>query len=100
MLGGCASVDFGTSMLVSPGKYDIYTCKEIEERTKTVRAREQELQALMARSAQGPGGGLINAIAYNSDYLTARGELKELEQSAASKQCAGQNSSSSQRSVF
>jgi hypothetical protein len=100
-LAGCASVgeSLGTAM-ASPGKYNLYTCKEIEDRARTTRAREQELQQLMARSAQGPGGEFINVIAYQSDYVRARSDLKLLAETAAQKQCTTDSKWSSQRSVF
>lgn len=100
-LAGCASMgeSLGTAMAL-PGKYDFFTCKEIEHRTRITQAREQELQQMMARSAQGPGGELVNVIAYQSDYVRARSELKLLAETAAEKQCATQSKWSSQRSVF
>jgi hypothetical protein len=99
---GCAGMsdqNAGTAF-VAPGKYDIYTCKEIEERMRTVRQREQELQGLMARAAEGLAGDLVNTIAYRSDYLQARGELKQLADAAADKQCTTQSRWSSERSLF
>jgi hypothetical protein len=101
-LAGCASSmgeSLGTAMAL-PGKYNLYTCKEIEDRARTTQAREQELQQLMARSAQGPGGEFINVIAYQSDYVRARSELKLLADTAAQKQCTTDSKWSSQRSVF
>jgi hypothetical protein len=100
-LAGCASMgeSVGTAMAL-PGKYNLFTCKEIEERTRSIQAREQELQQLMARSAQGPGGELVNVIAYQSDYVRARSDLKLLAETAAQKQCTTQGKWSSQRSVF
>jgi hypothetical protein len=100
-LAGCAGMgeSVGTAMAL-PGKYNLFTCKEIEARTRTTLAREQELQQLMARSAQGPGGEFVNVIAYQSDYVRARSELKLLAETSADKQCATQSKWSSQRSVF
>jgi hypothetical protein len=101
-LAGCTSMsdpDAGAAF-VAPGKFDLYTCKEIEERTRTVRQREQELQRLMARAAGGLAGDLVNTIAYRSDYLQARGELKQLADAAADKQCTTQSRWSSERSLF
>jgi hypothetical protein len=99
---GCAGVsdqNAGTA-LVTPGKFSLYTCKDIEERTRALGQREQELQGLMARAAAGPGGDIVNAIAYRSDYLQTRGELKLLADAAADKQCKTQSRWSSERSLF
>jgi hypothetical protein len=101
-LAGCTSMsdpDAGTAF-VAPGKFDIYTCKDIEERVRNVRQREQELQGLMARAAEGLAGDFVNTIAYRSDYLQVRGELKLLTDAAADKQCKMQSRWSSERSVW
>lgn len=102
LLAGCASTgeDFTTTALAAPGKFNLYTCKEIEEKARATQAREQELQQLMARAGQGPGGDIVSAIAYRSDYAKARSELKLLADTAAEKQCATSSKWSSQRSVF
>jgi hypothetical protein len=102
LLPGCASLseDMAARATIAPGKYSVYTCKDLEDRTRVVRNRELELEQLMARSAQGAGGQVVNAIAYQSEYLQARGEIKLLAQAAAEKQCSTQSKWSSERSVF
>jgi hypothetical protein len=101
-LAGCGSISDQTaaSALVAPGKYDIYTCQDIEQRTRTTRARQLELEQLMTRAAGSAGGELVNAIAYRSEYLQAQGELEELAKSSTDKNCAGQSKWSSGRAVF
>jgi hypothetical protein len=102
LLAGCASTgdDVLTTALAAPGKFNHFTCKEIEEKARATQAREQELQQLMARASQGPGGDIVGLIAYRSDYGKARSELKLLADAAAAKQCASSSTWSSQRSVF
>ena len=102
LLPGCASLseDMAARATIAPGKYSVYTCRDIEDRTRVVRTRELELEQLMARSAQGPGGQVVNAIAYQGEYLQARGEIKLLAEAAADKQCSSQSKWSSERSVF
>ncbi|HEY5607332.1 MAG TPA: hypothetical protein VIM38_03240 [Alphaproteobacteria bacterium] len=101
-LAGCGSISDQTaaSALVAPGKYDIYTCQDIEQRTRSTRARQLELEQLMTRAAQAPGGALVNAIAYRSESLQAQGELEQLAKSSADKRCSGQSQWSSARSLF
>jgi hypothetical protein len=101
-LAGCGSIGERStaSAFVAPGKYRIYTCREIEEFASKLRARELELEQLMARTGQGAAGGLVNAIAYQSEYLQARGQLKAASEAAAEKNCIGQSKWSSERSVF
>jgi hypothetical protein len=101
-LAGCSSISeqSSSSAFVAPGKYRIYTCKEIEEFAAKLRARELELEQLMARTGQGAAGGFVNAIAYQSEYLQARGQLKEASDAAAEKKCIGQTKWSSGRSIL
>ena len=101
-LGGCANVSeqSAASAFVAPGKFDLYTCQDIERYALTVRNRQTELEQLMARSAQGQGGEFINTLVYRSEHLQTRGELEQLAKAATEKQCATQSQWSSQRAVF
>jgi hypothetical protein len=99
-LSGCAGMSDQTATLVAPGKFDFYNCQDIERYAETTRKRQTELEQLMARSAQGPGGAFVNAIAYRTEYLQARGELDLLAKTAAEKQCATQSQWSSARALF
>ena len=96
-LTGCAAIS--DTALIAPGAFDHYSCQDIEARTKTTQTRHTELEQLMARSARGPGGEFVNAIAYRTDYLQASGELKVLAKAAADKQCAIKSPFSSARSL-
>ena len=96
-LTGCTAIT--DTALIAPGAFDHYTCQDIEARTKTTQLRHTELEQLMARSARGPGGEFVNAIAYRTDYLQASGELKVLAKAAADKQCAIKSPFSSARSL-
>ena len=80
------------------GKFDLLTCKEIERRISGTQSRERELQQLIARAQESPGGTLVSAIAYNNEYLQLRGDLKELQEASAAKKCVTPESESS-RSV-
>lgn len=102
LLAGCTSLneEAAARATIAPGKFSVYTCKDIEDRARAVRNRELELEQLMVRSAQAPGGQVVNAIAYQSEYLQARGEIKLLAEAAAEKQCTTQSKWSSERSVF
>jgi len=90
MLAGCTmSDDQAARFLVAPDKYTLYSCDEIARETLTKVAREQELQGLMAKAGTDSGGRLIGDIAYRPDYITVKGELNDLRQTAASKHCDG-----------
>jgi hypothetical protein len=101
-LAGCGTIsdDTASSAMVAPGKYDIYTCRDIARQTRAMRVRLTELEQLMARAEQGAGGTLVNAIAYRSEYLQTRGELDQLAKAANSKQCPIQSQWSSGRVIF
>jgi hypothetical protein len=101
-LMGCAGISDQTAIaaLVAPGKFDLYSCQDIEDSAKAARLRRTELEQLMARSAQGPGGEFVNAIAYRNEYLQARGDLQELAKANTDKQCATKSRWSSQRALF
>ena len=87
-LSGCAmSDDQMGRLLVAPNKYVIYNCDEIARELQITGAREKELQQLMARASTDAGGRLVSSLAYDSDYLTARGEINELRATAAAKHC-------------
>ena len=101
-LAGCGSISEQTasSAFLSPGKFDVYTCKDIDTRIKAVRIRQLELEQLMARASQGAGGEFINSVAYRSEYLQARGELTELNKAVSDKRCGSESPWSSGRAVF
>jgi hypothetical protein len=87
VLSACGTSGDVSSLLVSPGKYDIYTCPQIADEMVTVEAQGRKLEGLMARADQEPSGQFVNSIAYEPDYLTYRGEMRELQKSAAAKNC-------------
>src|SRR5262245_52676656 len=49
--------------------------------------RELELKLLMDKAEQGTGGSVVNVIAYQTDYVTAREELKVIDATARTKNC-------------
>jgi hypothetical protein len=101
-LAGCGSV--GTladgDAFVSPNKYAMYTCPDLNDRAKVVRARQVELEQVMDRASQGAGGELVNAIAYRTEYAQTRGEMRVLVKAEEERQCAVRSPWSSGRAVF
>jgi hypothetical protein len=102
VLTGCAgwSERTVTSALVNPGKYEFHSCEAIKSSIRTQRARQSELEQLMAKSAQSFGGEFVNAIAYRSEHLRTRGEIDVLVKTAEDKQCITQSPWSSERALF
>ena len=101
-LAGCGSVSEGTGAgaFTSPGKYDIYTCEDIDRAANSIRTRQTELEQVMGRASQGAGGDFVNAIAYRGEYAQGRGDLAELAKAKSEKQCAVDSKFSSGRAVF
>ena len=101
-LAGCASAGDRSvaGAFTSPGKYDIYTCEDIDRQIVSIRARQTELEQVMGRASQGAGGDFVNAVAYRGEYAQGRGDLAELAKAKSDKQCAVDSKFSSGRAVF
>ena len=86
LLSACASQEFGISSS-RPGKYNLYNCDQLNRRGAESVRRERELQELMQKAGQGPGGEIAIAIAYRSEYNVVQGDLLEIERVGAEKKC-------------
>jgi hypothetical protein len=101
-LAGCGLTSEQTAGLFfsSPGKFNMYSCAQIEANILATRARHTELEQLMARASQEAGGAVISAVAYRTEYAQARDDLKQLARAKEEKQCAADSKLSSGRAVF
>ena len=86
-LSGCASSGGPGQLLVAPGAYDAYRCKDLAQQWDLLNKREAELTANMNRASQGGGGALIGAAAYGTDYQTVLTQKKMVQQEATAKNC-------------
>lgn len=92
-LAGCTTTSGGSSedrlgrMVVAPGKFVLYTCPELAAQATVTVARIRELERLMAKANVDPSGRFVSVIAYRPEYIEMRGELNELHNAAASKNC-------------
>ena len=102
LLAGCGSIsdEAAGRAMMAPGRFDTFPCPNIDERIQGVRTRRIELEQLMARSSQSPGGEFVNALAYRSEYVQLGGEHQELVKAAADKKCAAESRYSSGRQVY
>jgi hypothetical protein len=86
VLAGCAGSgqDTAGSLLVTPGKYEVYTytCEQLADLLKLHMTREKQLEGLMAKA-----GPVVSAASYETEYLQVRGEIRELRQASADKHC-------------
>ena len=88
LLAGCAGADNTlSSLVVTPGAYDIYHCDQLARSIPGMAARVRQLEALKAKAKTGSAGQLVSAAVYEPDYLAARGALKEMHKAARKKQC-------------
>jgi hypothetical protein len=85
-LGGCAST--GSSMFVDPAKYALYDCQQLVNARAQANTRVAELERLMAKAETGAAGGLVSGLAYQTDYVSARGERDQLDERIAHDNCS------------
>jgi hypothetical protein len=84
LVAGCAADStIVQRALVLESGYDPLTCPEIVTRHKAADARVKELTALMEKS----GNAFANALAYDTEYATARANLRFAERAAERKGC-------------
>ena len=100
-LGGCGLLgDSATPAFVSPGKFDYYNCDQLAETGRSLSTRERELNELMTRAAQGPGGEFVGKVAYHTEMMQTRGQLKQLNEVSARKNCTSQSKWQSDRALW
>jgi hypothetical protein len=85
IMGGCANED-SLSPYAEPSRYDL-DCTSIAERITKASDRERQLAQLMTRASEAVDGAIVNAIAYQDEYNTARANLRSLRKAAEVKKC-------------
>jgi hypothetical protein len=87
-LAGCATgSDVVGEAMVDPFKYHFYSCQHLADQTKAMTKREEELTGLMRQAERETGGVIVSALAYKTEHLRTRSELRLLEEEARSKNC-------------
>ncbi|HWP27106.1 MAG TPA: hypothetical protein VNL39_12250 [Xanthobacteraceae bacterium] len=100
-LTGCGLLgESATIAVVAPGKFDHYTCEQLAQTSRILTAREQELNELMARAAQDSAGKFIGQVSYGTELMQARGQLRQIAQVSAEKNCAVQSKWLSERALW
>ncbi len=102
LLAGCGSLNDGaTAALVAPGKFSYYSCDQLSVAGHDLSERERELSGLMARAAEGGASGeFVGAVAYRTELLQARGQLKQIAEVSAQKNCTAQSRWQSDRALW
>jgi hypothetical protein len=84
LLAGCAAdSSIMERALVMPSAFDALTCPELLTKYKDADARMKQLATLMEKS----GSPVANALAYDTEYATARANKRFAEQAAQKKNC-------------
>jgi hypothetical protein len=101
-VAGCGSVSeqLGSSIWVAPGKYTYHNCLQAQQVEAGFASRQKELEELMGRAAQGPGGQAIGTMVYRTEYQQVLGERKALAALFEEKRCGIESKRSSDRSMF
>ncbi|HXF87203.1 MAG TPA: hypothetical protein VNK48_02480 [Xanthobacteraceae bacterium] len=101
VLAGCGLMgESATKAVVAPGKFDHYTCDQLGRTARDLTARERELSELMARAGQEPVGKFVGQVSYGTELMQARGQLEQIAQVSAQKNCAGQSKWLSERALW
>jgi hypothetical protein len=87
LLAGCSASGGPENFYVAPGKYVLYDCKQLAGAQAHFAGRDQELSRLIARAKEGAGGDLVAALAYEPEYYSNLGELRDVQHELAEKKC-------------
>lgn len=96
---GCSTSNGPGSLFVDPGHYDSYHCNDLQTRWQYLNKREIELRNLMDKASTGPGGTVIGAVAYGTDYQSVLTEKKLVQQQATEKNCELEHKFQSDQSI-
>ncbi len=87
-VAGCTGVaDPAGFSIVSQDRYDFMTCKEIIGNRTAQTVRMKQLAELMDKAEASPGGILVSAAAYRSEYVHARALAAAAERAAQKNNC-------------
>jgi len=75
------------TVFVDPGKYQYYNCEQPRWSADALDEPRAGIEAADGQGRAGHGGTVVNVIAYQTDYVTAREELKVSETTARAKNC-------------
>ena len=87
LLFGSSGLAQAASFFVDPSHYALYNCDQLNTAHKQVGARVAELKGLMAKAETGFAGALMSGLAYQSEYVTARGELEQIDENRQKLNC-------------
>ena len=87
-VAGCtAASDPAGFVIASHDRYDFMSCKEITDNRNARLARVKELQTLIDKAEASPGGFIVSAAAYRSEYVQARALAAAADRAARLNNC-------------
>jgi len=86
-LAGCAGTVDTQGLFAQPGKFRFLPCKDLKLRGDTAAQRERQLNSLVERANQGPGGSVISPLVYGPELEQARADQREIQQTINEKNC-------------
>jgi hypothetical protein len=86
-LAGCSTSDGVGALMVDPGRYEGYNCKDLVGQWNGLVSREKQLRDLIDKADESTSGVVIGALTYRSDYETVLEQKKVLRRTAAEKKC-------------
>jgi hypothetical protein len=87
-VAGCDTVsDPAGFAITSQDRYDFMSCKEIIANRNGSAARMKQLGELIEKAEASPGGFIVGAAAYRSDYLQTRALVAAADRAARLNHC-------------
>jgi len=87
-LAGCSAMDDPAGFsIVSQDRYDFMTCKEIINNRNSFNARLKQLGESIEKAESSPGGFIVSAAAYRSEYVQARALVAAADRAARKNNC-------------
>jgi hypothetical protein len=91
-VAGCAAVgDPAGFMIASQDRYDFMTCKDIINSRNAVTNRMKQLAEQIEKTEASPGGFIVSAAAYRSEYVQARALVAAADRAARKNNCDAPN---------
>ena len=75
------------TVFADPGEFEFYSCEQLLPQRNALVTRAHDLKLLMDKAEQSSGGAIVNVIAYEADYVTAREQVKVIDETARIKKC-------------
>jgi hypothetical protein len=75
------------TVFADPGEFEFNSCEQLLPQRNALVIRAHDLKLLMDKAAQSTGGKVVNAIAYEADYVTAREQIKVIDETTRIKKC-------------